>query len=195
MAKGPRYRVPYRRRREAKTDYKARRVLATSDKPRLVVRSSGKNITIQLVESKIEGDYILAQASSKELEGYGWLGSRKNTPAAYLLGLLAGSKALKEGIEAANLDIGLARPTKGGRVFAAVKGALDAGLEVPCDSEILPEPSRIEGKTISDYSNTIEDPHDVERMFSGYVKRGIRPQGLRDHFNAVKARIEEDQSI
>ena len=195
MAKGPRYRVPYRRRREAKTDYKARRILATSDSPRLVVRPSGRNITIQMVESKIEGDYVLAQASSKELEGYGWLGSRKNTPAAYLLGLLAGRKALKEGIGEANLDIGLSRPTKGGRVFAAVKGALDAGLEVPCDSEILPEPSRIEGKVISDYARTIEDPHDFERLFSGYVKRGLRPQGLQDHFNAVKARIQEDQSI
>lgn len=195
MAKGPRYRVPYRRRREAKTDYKARRILATSDRPRFVVRPSAKNITIQLVESRIEGDYILAQASSKELEGYGWLGSRKNTPAAYLLGILAGRKALKGGIKEAILDIGLSRPTKGGRVFAAVKGALDAGLEVPCDSEILPEPSRIEGKTISDYSKMIEDPHDFERLFSGYVKRGIRPQGLPGHFKEVKARIEEDQSI
>lgn len=195
MAKGPRYRVHYRRRREAKTDYRARRILATSDKPRFVVRLSNKNITIQLVESKVEGDYVLTQVSSKELEGYGWLGSRKNTPAAYLLGLLAGRKALKEGIEEANLDIGLERPTKGARVFTAVKGALDAGLEVPCDSDILPEPSRIEGKKISDYSKMIEDPYDFERLFSGYIKRGIRPQELPDHFNAIKAGIEEDQSI
>ena len=195
MAKGPRYRVPYRRRREAKTDYKARRVLATSETPRFVVRPSGKNITIQLVKSKIEGDYVLTQANSRELNGYGWLGGKKNTPAAYLLGLLAGRRALKEGIEEANLDLGLARPTKGSKVFAAVKGALDAGLQVPCDRDTLPEPGRVDGRTISDYAKGMEDPLESERMFSGYFKRGLRPQGLHDHFNGVKTRIEEDQTI
>ena len=64
MAKGPRYRVAYRRRREAKTDYKARRILATSDRPRFVVRSSNKNVSIQLVKSKIVGDVVLTQVGS-----------------------------------------------------------------------------------------------------------------------------------
>ena len=103
MAKGPRYQVPYRRRREGKTDYQARRTLATSDRPRLVVRPSNKSIVIQLVRSKIVGDEIITQAHSKDLKGYGWLGGEKNTSAAYLLGLLAGYKALKGGVEEANL--------------------------------------------------------------------------------------------
>lgn len=193
MARGPRYRVPYRRRREAKTDYKARRTLATSSRPRLVVRPSDRNITIQLVESKIEGDYVLVQAGSAELEKYGWKGGRKNTPSAYLLGLLAGKKALSKGIEAANLDIGLSRPTKGSKVFAAVKGVIDSGLEVPCDSDILPDPARIEGRTIAKYADSIEEPYDYERQFSEYLKRGLRPQGLPDHFGEVKTRIEEDK--
>lgn len=191
MAKGPRYRVPYRRRREAKTDYQARRILATSERPRLVVRPSNKNISIQLVKSKIEGDIVLAQVNSYELGKYGWLGGKKNTSAAYLLGMLAGMEALKAGIEEANLDIGLARPTPGSRVFAAVRGALDAGLEVPCDSDILPEAGRIEGNPISEYAMMIEDPQERERIFSGYVKRGLRPEDLPDHFKSVKARIEE----
>ena len=81
MGRGPRYRVAYRRRREAKTDYKARRVLAISDRPRFVVRRSNKNVMIQLVNSKIEGDYVLTQADSSELrKTYGWLGGSKNTP-------------------------------------------------------------------------------------------------------------------
>lgn len=193
MARGPRYRVPYRRRREAKTDYKARRTLATSSRPRLVVRPSDRNITIQLVESKVEGDYVLVQAGSAELEKYGWKGGRKNTPSAYLLGLLAGKKALSKGIEAANLDIGLSRPTKGSKVFAAVKGVIDSGLEVPCDSDILPDPARIEGRTIAKYADSIEEPYDYERQFSEYLKRGLRPQGLPDHFGEVKTRIEEDK--
>ena len=98
MARGPRYRVPYRRRREGKTDYAARRIMATSDRPRYVVRASNKNIVIQIITSKIEGDYVLAQANSKELETYGWLGGSKNIPAAYLLGMLAAKRALAKGI-------------------------------------------------------------------------------------------------
>jgi large subunit ribosomal protein L18 len=191
LAKGPRYRVPYRRRREAKTDYKSRRILATSEKPRLVVRSSNKNISIQIVKSKIIGDVVLTQVNSSELDEYGWLGGKKSTPAAYLLGMMAGRKALEAGIEEANLDIGLARPTPGSRVFAALKGALDAGLEVPCNSDILPEVARIEGNSISEYAKTIEDPQDYEKAFSGYLQRGLKPEGLPEHFKIVKARIEE----
>jgi len=195
LAKGPRYRVPYRRRREAKTNYRVRRILATSDKPRLVVRPSNKNIVVQLVTSKIEGDVVHAQTTSKELEKYGWLGGGKNIPTAYLLGVLAAKKALKVGIEAANLDIGLARPTKGAKVFATLKGALDAGLDVPCDSDILPDPGRTEGEAIADYAKSIEDPSEYERVFSVYLKRGLRPQDLPDHFKSVKDSIMEDATI
>lgn len=195
MAKGPRYRVPYRRRREAKTDYQARRILATSDRPRFVFRPFNRNIIIQVIESKIEGDYVLTQASSPELKKYGWLGGKKNTPAAYLLGLLVGRRTVKKGIEKANLDLGLIRPTKGSRVFAAVKGAVDAGLDVPCDSDILPEPVRIRGAGISEYAQNVEDPLEYKRIFSGYLERGLRPQELQNHFKTVKTRIEEDQTI
>lgn len=193
MAKGPGYRVPYRRRRERKTDYKARRVLAISSSPRFVVRPSSRNILIQIVRSEIEGDYILTQTSSAELvKRFRWLGGRKNTSTAYLLGLIAGYKALNEGIETAILDIGLKRPTKGSRVFAAVKGALDAGLKVPCDSDIIPSPDRIEGATIAEYAKSLEDPLEYGRRFSDYLRRGLRPEGLIDHFKGVKAKIEEE---
>lgn len=192
MAKGPRYNVPYRRRREAKTNYKARRILATSGKPRFVVRPSSRNIRIQLVESKVEGDYVLAQADSWELKKYGWLGGSKNTPSVYLLGLIAGHKALKKGIEEAYLDIGLNRPTRGARVFAAVKGARDAGLEIPCNGGVMPEPDRTEGVVISKYAGSMEDRYELEAKFSGYLRRGLRPQELPEHFGAVKTRIEED---
>ncbi len=192
MAKGPRYNVPYRRRREAKTNYKARRILATSGKPRFVVRTSNRNIRMQFVESKVEGDDVLVHADSWELNKYGWLGGSKNTPSAYLLGFVAGHKALKLGIEEAYLDIGLSRPTKGARVFAAVKGARDAGLEIPCDSEVMPEPDKIEGIAISEYAVRLKDPHDLKAMFSGYLRRGLKPKELPEHFGKVKTRIEED---
>ena len=196
MAKGPRYRVPYRRRREHKTDYKARRILATSGSPRFVVRLSGSNILIQIVRSEVEGDHLLTQTSSAELaKRFGWLGGRKNTPAAYLLGLIAGRKAMNGGIEAAILDLGLKRPTRGSRLFAAVKGALDAGLKVPCDGDIMPGADRIEGAAIAEYARGLEDPLEYERRFSDYLRRGLRPERLTDHFMEVKARIEEEFGI
>lgn len=194
MAKGPSYRVQYRRRRERKTDYTARRILAISDVPRFVVRVSNQNIIVQLVKSHIIGDEILTQTSSKELsEKYGWLASGKNIPAAYLLGLIAGNKSLKAGIEKANLDLGLKRATKGSKIFAVVKGANDAGLYIPNDSDIIPSPERINGSIIAEYAENMEDPLEYETRFSSYLRSGLRPEALNSHFEEVKARIEENK--
>jgi len=194
LAKGPRYRVPYRRRREHKTDYKARRILATSSSPRFVMRPSGRNILIQITRSEIEGDRVITQTSSAELvKRFRWLGGRKNTPSAYLLGLIAGHKALNLEVESAILDLGLMRPSAGSRLFAAAKGAQDAGLKVPCDSDIMPSADRIEGATIAEHAkNTAENPPEYERRFSDYLRRGLRPERLNDHFREIKARIEEE---
>ena len=191
MARGPRYRVAYRRRREAKTNYRIRRIMAPSGRTRFVVRASNKHIVVQLITSKIVGDVVHTQANSSELQKYGWLGGKKNTSAAYLLGLLAGRKALSLGIDTAILDLGLAPPTKGAKIFAAVKGALDAGLEIPCDRDIIPELGRIEGQSISKYAASFEDKSEFERVFSGYLKRGLNPQDLPGHFNTVKVGIME----
>lgn len=194
MAKGPSYRVQYRRRRERKTDYTARRILAISDVPRFVVRVSNQNIIVQLVKSHIIGDEILTQTSSKELsEKYGWLASGKNIPAAYLLGLIAGNKSLKAGIEKANLDLGLKRATKGSKIFAVVKGANDAGLYIPNNSDIIPSPERINGSIIAEYAENMEDPLEYETRFSSYLRSGLRPEALNSHFEEVKARIEENK--
>ncbi len=192
MAKGPRYRVPYRRRREHKTDYQARRVLATSSSPRLVMRQSCRNIIVQITNSEIEGDRVITQTSSAELvKRFGWLGGRKNTPSAYLLGFIAGNKALNLKVESAILDLGLKRPTAGSKLFAAAKGAQDAGLNVPCDDDVMPSADRIEGSTISEYAKKMaENPPEYERMFSDYLRRGLAPERLTGHFKEVKSRIE-----
>jgi len=200
LAKGPRYRVPYRRRREHKTDYKARRILATSSSPRFVIRPTNRNITIQIIRSEIKGDYTVVQTDSAKLvKRFSWLGGTKNTPAAYLLGLVAGYKALDIGIESANVDIGLKRPSHGSRVFAAVLGAQEAGLKVPCDGKVMPEPERIDGSKIAEYAESLRTPKEeevgeYERRFSEYLGRGLRPETLPIHFKEVKARIEEEFS-
>jgi len=193
LAKGPSYRVPYRRRREKKTDYAARRILATSEYPRFVVRISNKTIQVQITKSEIEGDYELAKASSYELKNkYGWIASGKNIPAAYLIGYIAGKKAQEAGIERANLDLGLKRITNGNKIFAVVQGANDAGLEVPVDSDIVPSPEALNGQVIAEYAKNIEDPFEYERRFSVYLRRGLRPEALPSHFEEVKKRIEEN---
>ena len=193
MGKGASYRVPYRRRRENKTDYASRRILATSEYPRLVVRVSNTSIIAQIIKSEIEGDYILTQTSSHELKkNYGWIASGKNIPAAYLIGYIIGKKAFDEGIEIVNLDMGLKRVTTGNKVFALVQGANDAGLEIPVDSDVIPSQEAINGQVIADYAENIDDPIEYERRFSVYLRRGLRPEALPSHFDEVKTRIEEN---
>ena len=78
MADGPRYAVPYRRRREGRTDYKLRRALVRSGKPRAVVRLTNKYVIVQVSEADIRGDIVRASASSRELAKLGWKGGAGN---------------------------------------------------------------------------------------------------------------------
>ena len=80
MATGPRYFVPFRRRREGKTDYYKRTRLVVADAPRMVVRRTNRHIIIQLVTAEMDGDRTLVAANSSELESDGYKGSMSNTP-------------------------------------------------------------------------------------------------------------------
>ncbi len=148
MAHGPRYKVARRRRRECKTDYRRRINLLRSGLPRAVVRKSLRNLRIQLIDYAPKGDRVLASAEASELEKYGWKGAASNIPAAYLTGFLAGKRAINAGVERAVLDIGLHTPTKGAKIFASLKGLLDAGIEIPHGEEVLPPEGRIMGEHI-----------------------------------------------
>jgi large subunit ribosomal protein L18 len=127
MSTGPRYFIPFRRRREGRTDYYARGKLLLSEDPRMVVRRTNREIIIQLTVPEPEGDRTLVVAYSRDLKGYGFTGSGSGTPAAYLTGILFGARCRKAGHPAAILDIGLRRASPGSRVFAALKGAVAAG--------------------------------------------------------------------
>lgn len=146
MATGPRYKVPFRRRREGRTDYRHRAALIKGGRPRAVVRKSNKNMRIQFIDYLEKGDVVLAAAVSTELSEFGWTASGKSTPGAYLTGLLAGKRAKEKGVERSVLDLGLRKPTKGAAIFAALKGMLDAGIEIPHSDEMLPNDDRISGK-------------------------------------------------
>lgn len=190
MARGSSYRVPLRRRREGKTDYQARKALVLSGKLRLVSRSSGKNIVVQIVVAKPHGDEVLAAAHSRELKkAYGWKASTSNVPAAYLTGLLCGLKAKSKGVEEAVLDIGLVAPSKGSKVFAALGGVLDAGVAVPHDEEKLVE-ERVKGEHIAAYGKSLSGDSEVySARFSKYLERKFVPEKLPEHFAKVKADI------
>ena len=144
---GPRYSVKPRRRREGRTNYRRRLGLLRSGKVRIVVRKSLKNTQVQFVGYKEGGDNILASANSKELiNKYNWKYSTSTTPAAYLTGILAGKRAKDKGIDECILDTGRHPPITGSKIFASIKGVIDAGIECPYNEEKIPKEDRITGK-------------------------------------------------
>ncbi len=151
MKAGPRYHVKPRRHREGRTDYRKRLRLLKSRKTRIVVRKSLKNISVQFVEYNPEGDKIIISVLSSELvKKYNWKYSVSSIPAAYLTGLLAGKKASDKGIKEGILDIGRYRPTNGNKLFATLKGVVDAGIQCPHDKGIIPSEERILGRQLDD---------------------------------------------
>ena len=136
-----------RRRRENRTDYKARRILLTSGLPRIVVRRTNKYFILQAVESDEAQDKVTATITSKDLLKNGWDakagGSLKSIPAGYSTGILM-AKKLKSGKYI--VDLGMARTLKGGRVFSVIKGLIDGGLDVPANDKVFPSEDRLNGE-------------------------------------------------
>ena len=83
-------RVVKHRRREGKTDYRAREKLLGGRFPRVVLRISNKYFTGQLIESVEAKDSVKIGLSSKALLNYGWpkekSGGLKSKVAGYLTG-------------------------------------------------------------------------------------------------------------
>ncbi len=188
---GPRWKVQFRRKREGKTDYRRRLRFLRSGKPRLVTRISLKHVIAQFVRATPGGDLTLASAHSKELEKLGWKGHTANTPAAYLVGLLCGYRALKAGTKECALDLGMYNPTSQAKVFAVLKGALDAGLQIPHGEGILPSDERIGGRHIAQYAAKLKEKNEkaYHAQFSAYLQRGLSPEQLPEHFNEIKQAI------
>lgn len=150
MARGPRYHVPYRRRREGKTDFRKRLQRLRSSMPRLVVRRTLTKTIVQVAEYSPQGDRVIAQATSPELTKMGWSASVSTVPAAYLTGLLAAKRAVAAGVEEAVLDGGIGKPSTGGKIYSALQGALDGGLWVPHGETVLPREDRVRGEHLSE---------------------------------------------
>jgi large subunit ribosomal protein L18 len=136
-----------RRLREEKTNYRKRGTMLMGKRDFITVNITNENTQVQILTPGMTGDKVVASAHSRYLLEKGWKGSRKSVPAAYLTGYLAGKKAIGKGAKGAIMYTGTRRFTQ--RMAAALKGIIDAGLEVPADPETFPANERINGEHLT----------------------------------------------
>lgn len=168
-----RFQVKYRRRREGKTDYYARKRLVTQDKNkynapkyRLVVRFTNKDCICQIASSKLDGDHILESAYSHELPKYGVKVGLTNYAAAYCTGLLLARRVLTK-LKLATAYVGSEEVT--GAEYNVEEGAgprpfrcyLDIGLTRTSTG------NRVFGALKGAVDGGLSIPHSVRR-FPGY---------------------------
>eukprot|EP00873_Tetraselmis_striata_P027893 jgi/Tetstr1/448157/TSEL_035449.t1 len=238
-----RYQVKFRRRREGKTDYRARLRLCLQDKNkyatpkyRVIVRFSNRDITCQLAYATVAGDVIVAAAYAHELPNYGLPGKcgLKNYAAAYATGLLLARRVLAkfgldkayEGKEEADgemysvepneegprpffcvLDTGLKRTSTGSKVFGALKGCLDGGLDMPysekrfvgyevekkeLDTEVL-EKYLFNGH-VGEYMEEMEEesPDKFDAHFAKYHEAELTYENMEDVYKEMHEKIREN---
>ncbi|KAK4538647.1 hypothetical protein CDCA_CDCA19G4672 [Cyanidium caldarium] len=206
-----------------------------SPKYRLVVRITNTDIVCQIVHARIEGDHVLTAAYAHELPRYGIPVGLTNYAAAYATGLLVARRVLTKlgladayvGKEEADgemyrvepqedrrpfralLDVGLVRTTTGHRVFGAMKGAVDGGLDVPHNEKRFPKynkengfdpealKARIYGQHVSEYMDKLrnEDPEKYQRQFSRFIQAGIEPDQVEDMYREAHRRIRESPEV
>jgi len=239
-----RFQVKFRRRRECKTDYQARKALILQDKNkynspkyRLVVRISNKEITCQIAYATLKADVVLCAAYSHELSKYGATvyskGGQKNYAAAYATGLLVARRVLTKlgmqkqyegqtkpdgkdfGVASSGkerrpfyvlLDVGLHFTTTGCRVFGAMKGAVDGGLDIPHKNKRFPgyntqakkfNPTILRkyifGGHVADYMRKLQGNDDkYKKQFSRYIAAGKGPDDIEKMWTAVHENIRKD---
>lgn len=192
MKKGNIYTVQFRRKRKQSTDYRRRLKILASNKPRLVVRKSLKNIQAAIVEYDKKGDVVKVSAHSSNLKKFGWVHATGNLPAAYLVGFLVGKRAKNAKFGEVVFDMGFNKSVKGCKVYAVLAGALDAGLSVHHSKEILPSKERIMGKHIVSYGELLKkDEPLLKKQFGFYLKNGVDPSNIVKKFEDVKDNINK----
>lgn len=196
MAKSANYHVPFRRRREGKTNFHRRQRLLRSTEARVVVRRSNKHQRVSIVTAKQIGDVTVVFASSQHLKDYGWKGATGNVPAAYLTGYLAGKYAQTMGVKQANLDIGINSCRKETRVSAMLCGLVNSKFEIPHDPEVFPSEERYSGKHIADYAEKLkaENTELYTKQFAEYKKASAKPESIPTYFKATVKAIDEEFS-
>jgi large subunit ribosomal protein L5e len=236
-----RFQVKFKRRREGRTDYYARKRLVVQDKNkyntpkyRMIVRFSNKDIVCQVAYARIQGDVVICAAYAHELPRYGVKVGLTNYAAAYCTGLLLARRLLnkfsldtiyegndnidgdeylvesedgKPGAFRCYLDTGLARTSTGAKVFGAMKGAVDGGLEIPHSTRRFPgydseskefsaevHRDHIFGKHVGTYMQQLqdEDEDSFKKQFSQFIKNGVTPANIEEMYSKCHAAIRED---
>jgi large subunit ribosomal protein L5e len=208
-----------------------------SPKYRFVVRITNKDVICQIVYARIVGDFVMSSAYSHELPRYGLPVGLTNYAACYATGLLLARRLLKqikldtqyegkvkvdgqlfsvEPVENgprpfyALLDVGLARTTTGARIFAALKGGLDGGLNIPHSEsrfrgyrkdakegqqyDAKQSRKAIFAEHVSEYMNELEqeDPEHFQTHFSQYIKHKITADNLTKTIQSVHEAIRKN---
>ncbi len=201
-----------------------------SPKYRLVVRFTNRDVICQIVAADLTHDVVIASAYSHELKRYGITLGLTNYAAAYATGLLLARRVntkydLKSyaGVKEANgedylveeegekgpftavLDVGLVRTTTGARVFGALKGAVDGGLNIPHSNNRFPGAKKASDSGEWEYDPTVHrkyifgghvkaymaslkksDSEAYKRQFSRYIAAGIDESKLEGVYKAVR---------
>jgi large subunit ribosomal protein L18 len=143
-------RTQKRRRKENRTDYLKRLKLLKGDKPRVIFRKTNRYIISEYIKSEEAQDSVVFGFDSRKLKEYGWpdnsQGSLKSITASYLIGYLTGKMIIKQKLEAPILDAGMNRAIHKNKIYAFLKGIIDAGIKINCKKEFFPEDSRINGE-------------------------------------------------
>merc|ERR1712046_243230 len=105
------------------------------------------------------------------------------------------------------LDVGLVRTSTGNRVFGALKGAVDGGLNIPHSEKRFPGYDRegkeydaethkkyIFGGHVAEYMELLEeeDPERYQTQFSKFIEKEIEGDGLEEMYQGVHEKIRED---
>lgn len=149
----------FNRRIRGLTDYQLRLKLLKSEMTRAVIRGSNKNMLVQFVNYGENGDAIVTSAKSVELVKLGFTLNTGNIVASYLTGYLAGKRLLKKGFDSeVVVDLGLQSSLYGSRLYAAVKGIKDSGINVRVSDVVFPKDERLSGAhlTAKDADKVIE---------------------------------------
>jgi large subunit ribosomal protein L5e len=107
------------------------------------------------------------------------------------------------------LDVGCKTTSSGCRIFGALKGAADGGLDIPHSEKRFPgydrdtkeydadqHRERIFGGHVSEYMEYLdeEDNAKFQEHFASYIAADIEAEGLEDMYEKVHAAIREDPS-
>jgi len=202
-----RYQVKFRRRREGKTDYHARKKLViqaknkyNTPKNRLIVRISNTDVTAQIAYARIEGDVVISAAYAHELPRYGIPVGLTNYAACYSTGLLLARRTLAtfkladkyEGQTEVDGEFYSVESNETGP--GAFRAHLDVGLaRTTTGSKVFAVM-----KGVAD--GGIEVPHS-EKRFPGYdaESKELNAEVLRDHIfgkhvaNYMKDLLNDDE--